>query len=524
MIIIPSELLAQAENDPQILLKWLGAEEMKDIARNNSGHLLVKLDKYLELEEVLAKLVGYHHIQGPGSSVVHSVRKLLRAVVVGGLYDLSLRELEQFLRYNLVARWYVGYERFEEVADHVTLGRFMTYLINHHERILFDGVLKKIDAMFGVEQAQIQIGDTYAMIANAAQEGLVKRLRHGAEFLLRAYTHAGLLDEQPWLHGYDWSALLGKSEETQEAFLDKAKRKEREQNTVLAAYDLLERIEGGLKNYPSKAYPTVRLWVERMRKIINDEYRIELVTAEPSATPAAQTNASAAEPAANPSQTEPPAADVEAATASPAPTEPPASVPATSGAPTLKITELKGDEKGTFRMGSASDPEATIRMHGEEEKDITQGYNNQVAIDLTGFVRETRAYPRPERGGRPGRGPNRAHANLPFETALRLRRGLGQRARRGRRSQQGQNQSCGQTPQLWEKQPALWPLRLQPLRRRTHPHLPAGQIYVRGLYLFWSRWPRISLLCLSVLGGGCPQVYEGSRPFEALPPLGKVPG
>ena len=52
------------------------------------------------------------------------------------------------------------------------------------------------------------------------------------------------------------------------------------------------------------------------------------------------------------------------------------------------VTELAKDDKGSFRLGSATDPEATYRVHGEKKSDF--GYNVNVAINDQ-FVREINA-------------------------------------------------------------------------------------------------------------------------------------
>jgi len=52
------------------------------------------------------------------------------------------------------------------------------------------------------------------------------------------------------------------------------------------------------------------------------------------------------------------------------------------------VTELIKDDKGSYRLGSATDPEATYRVHGE--KKVEFGYNLNLAIN-DHFVREINA-------------------------------------------------------------------------------------------------------------------------------------
>ncbi len=53
-----------------------------------------------------------------------------------------------------------------------------------------------------------------------------------------------------------------------------------------------------------------------------------------------------------------------------------------------RVTERAPDDKGTYRLGSATDPDATYRVHGEKKSDF--GYNIHVAASAH-FVREINA-------------------------------------------------------------------------------------------------------------------------------------
>jgi hypothetical protein len=52
------------------------------------------------------------------------------------------------------------------------------------------------------------------------------------------------------------------------------------------------------------------------------------------------------------------------------------------------VTERAADDKGRYRLGSATDPDATYRVHGDDKKDF--GYNVSVAV-TDNFVREVQA-------------------------------------------------------------------------------------------------------------------------------------
>ena len=106
------------------VLQWFSEEIYRRILRRGESHFLVRLTRHLDcrsLEEVCA---GYHHRSGPGEPVTHAVPRLVRALLVKYLLNLSLRQLEEAIRWNLLVKWFVGYALFEAGPDHTTLERF----------------------------------------------------------------------------------------------------------------------------------------------------------------------------------------------------------------------------------------------------------------------------------------------------------------------------------------------------------------------------------------------------------------
>ena len=241
---------------------------------------------------------------------------------------LSLRELEIELATNFLARWFSGYDLFSHTPDHTTLGRFEGWLLLNHRRIYFDTVLKQINALFPKEKDTAQMGDTYAMLANATKHGIVDLLRIFSLRILEAWQSSA--HDDGLLRSLDWVALFGPSPEKHPGRMSKAERNERLRKTALVAQDLLKRI-GTISKNPSA---DLILWRDYLQKALEDELEIE--------------------------------GD--------------------------KVSYRK--KKGDFRFGSATDPEATFRNHGERngEKDIKFGFNIQVASTENGLIMETKAY------------------------------------------------------------------------------------------------------------------------------------
>jgi len=316
-----------------------------DLLKRCDNHLLVKLANHLDFGPIEKACASYRHSSGPGTQNFYPVSILARCLLVGYLYDLSLRQLEQRLHSDLLVRWFVGLPAFGEVQTYSTLERFEQWVSQHQRRIYQDTVLAQIDDFFPQSRKLSQIGDTYAMIANAAEEELITRLRHTTICLLREAVETMSTPLAPTVSDFAWHKLFGAPQEKLGCLLDKKERHQRIEVVVFAAQELHQRFTATLQAYPNQEYPEVRLWVGYLGKIIHDDVTI-----------LAETDAEGHR--------------IHLRTAK----------------------ERRDDPETGLRIGSATDPEATYRQHGNEEADIKFGYNTQVAISTDGFIREIQAY------------------------------------------------------------------------------------------------------------------------------------
>jgi hypothetical protein len=326
------------------LLHWFSDAVYDRLIPSDSDHLLCTLHTILDFSPLEAACADYHKLNGKGRSVSHTVPKLLRAMLVKYLYNLSLRQLEERIRYDMLTKWFVGYPVFADPPDHSTLSRFELYLVFNHPRLFFDTVLRQIDAAFPEDRTRPQIGDTFAMHANAALESLVKRLRHAAQEMLRAY-HTADLDAYTrlWLQ-LDEAALFGVADEKTECTLSSEQRQQRLLLTVDAVLRCLHLLEQTAA--PSEIPPSVQTWMARLVKILGDELHLER----------------------------------------------------DENGRLIHVSLLPKKKRGTYCICSAADPEATIRNHGPDKQDF--GYNISVAA-TTHFIREIQA----DTGARPDAAP-----------------------------------------------------------------------------------------------------------------------
>jgi hypothetical protein len=324
----------------QILLAIAQELFIVDALVHAPNHLLVRLAELLDFGPIEHGCAGYRHQTGPGRSTTYPVSRLVRAILVGWLYGLSLRGLEERLHSDLIVRWFVGCQSGDPLPDHSTLGRFELWLVHNQAELYFATFLAQVEQYFPQERQAIQVGDTYAMLANAADEGLVRRIRHVCLRLTMELRDSFPNKFESHLQGFDWCGLYGAKPEKSDGLIDKPTRAQRLERTVLAALDFRQRVGDLLAPYDKKQYTLLRGWCSYLDKVLADEVQVERTAA---------------------------------------------------GQP-VKVSELPQKDKGTFRIISATDPEATLRVHDEAEEDVALGYNVQISASKAGFIHETKAY------------------------------------------------------------------------------------------------------------------------------------
>lgn len=334
MSIIPENLTAIAPILSQYLtplLEWLSQQVYERLLARARAHPLVRLAGLLDFSPLEGACADYQHHSGRGRPNVHSVPQLLRALFIKYWFDFSLRRLEEEIRYNLLVKWFVGYGLYEEGPDHTTLHRLERYLYQEHPRLFFDTVLRQIDASIDDGHEQVQIADTFALRANAALESLLQRLRHSSYQLLHAWQ-ASDPDGYAAIHvQLDGEALFGLKTEKREYALATAEWRQRLLLTV-------EAVEACLALLPPEASRSadVKRRVAQLTKIMADE--LTLTHDEDGCL--------------------------------------------------IAVSLLARKKRGRRRICSATDPEATIRNHGDHKKD----FGANVSLTVTpNFIRQIRA-------------------------------------------------------------------------------------------------------------------------------------
>lgn len=328
MISIPDFLQQLIDKHLDTLLLWFSQYIYDRLRQRLPDHDLVRLNALLDFGPLEAACADYHKHNGMGRGIIHTVPRLLRVVLLRYYYDKSLRGAAALIHENMMAKWFAGYPLAHFGLTHTTIHDFETYLIEQHPRLFFDTVLDQILTAFPEQRTLPQIGDTFAILANAQREGLIGRLRHGAARLLLAIHSRDPAHFQQVTVDLDLLALVGSEEEKATFLLSAAEKEARLTATVIQVDALLERVAALPVRH--NAYQVL------LHELLQKE--IDLTRDEAGRV--------------------------------------------------VRVRRYEASERGSYRPISATDPDATVRNHGPDK--VSDGYNATV-VATTDFICEIEA-------------------------------------------------------------------------------------------------------------------------------------
>jgi len=328
---IPEFLQKIIEKYLDILLCWFSHYIYELLLHHFPDHPLVGLNELLDFGPLEAACQDYHQQNDMGAPVIHTVPRLLRVVLLRFFYNKSLRQTADFIHENMVAKWFAGYNLAYFGLTHTSIHEFESYLMEYHPRLFFDTVLSQILRAFPQQRGLTQIGDTFAMLANAQMETLSGRLRHAAaRLLLIIHRYNPTLFDQV-ISDLNLPLLVGNRDEKPEFLLTHKEKNERLKATVAQVLALLQ--QTGPLTIRLKAYHTYK---KMLQDVLDKEVDITLDAA----------------------------------------------------GRVIAVRRYTEDERGTYRPTSATDPDVTIRNHGKNKRD--NGYNINVSA-TTDFICEIQA-------------------------------------------------------------------------------------------------------------------------------------
>lgn len=303
-------------------------------------HELVLLNQQIDFAPLESACADFRANSGRGTPTTHPIPRLCRLLLLHSYYDVSLRVCADNVRYNWLWRWFCGYGLWEETPSHSTLHRFHNWVRENHPGLFFDTINNQIRADCPEEAEQPLIGDSYAMQSNAARESRLRRLRHTVEQIEREIGTLTASVEQPAQACLDAErpALFGAADEPSEYRLPDWRSTTCV--TAAAAARLLAALRGIFSHMMAPLSLQERL--DQLAKILQDEFH--LIEDE---------------------------------------------------AGIVQLATLRNkEERGSYAIGSATDPEATYRVHGD--KPPVLGYNISLVASATfiwGISAQTGAQP-----------------------------------------------------------------------------------------------------------------------------------
>jgi hypothetical protein len=322
------------------ILAWVEALLLRSLLARCAQHPLLQIARAYDPKAVVAACAAYHHPEGTkGAPPTFSIEQLVRAEIVRAWADsCSDTELEWLLASNLLVRHFVGLPLLAPSPDHRTLNRFHAFLSAQAPDALFCDVLAFLDRSDPEDPVTTpQIVDTFALASPAAPALSVASLLRD---LTRRLALAWMRDAPPSLQHalppLDLSGLV-----RTDAPRTPQEAQQRLHQAVSVASWVADSLRPHLPALPDPFRTSVAAQVQAIGKVIADE---------------------------------------------------------TSSDATGMVQELCTDAKGSYRIASALDLQATFRKHqgdvavlGSNAVVSTTATRIRAAVILTGSTPDSLA-------------------------------------------------------------------------------------------------------------------------------------
>ena len=141
-------------------------------------HFLRKLNEVVDWRPFTQKLVRYYKGGGAYGPPAYEPALILKMLLLSYLYDLSERQTEELVTFQLPAKWFVGLAVDESAPDHATLSLFKSRLLARKGEKVFEELFKGVLGIArekGISFGPIQVVDSVHTVADV---NLVKDEAH----------------------------------------------------------------------------------------------------------------------------------------------------------------------------------------------------------------------------------------------------------------------------------------------------------------------------------------------------------
>jgi hypothetical protein len=305
------------------ILAWLETLVYRPLLARCADHPLVLLAQWYDPSAVVAACAGFHHAptrpgRPPTFTIAHFVRMEIVRAWAGSCSD---RDLEALLSTNLLVRWYVGLPLSQPAPDHSTLAAFHAWLTVHAPDALFRDALGFLDRVEPEDPVTTpHIVDTFAMESPVAATPTVAHLlAHLTLRLVRLWQQHAPAAVQHAVPPLDLGALA-----TLPFARTPTARQQRLQSVVTVVGWVVDGLTPHLPTLDADLRTAVQAYLDALAKVQADELTTDA---------------------------------------------------------TGFVTERPSDDRGTQRLASAVDREATFRKH--EGQPAVLGWNAVVSTTAT---------------------------------------------------------------------------------------------------------------------------------------------
>ena len=178
------------------------------------GHFLRQLDKLVDWEEIRDRLLPLYLGGATAGRPPYDPVVMFKTELLAYLYNLSERQVEQFVNDSLSAKWFLGLAVDKRGPDHTSLTKFKNRIKKNGGEELLDDLLVTVVRMAseqGLELGEIQVVDSTHTLADVnvtkddqrRKEGKARRDR-GARWGAKGKRRKrGMKKARPWyFYGY----------------------------------------------------------------------------------------------------------------------------------------------------------------------------------------------------------------------------------------------------------------------------------------------------------------------------------
>jgi transposase len=244
------------------------------------NHLLYQISEKVDFSFVNEECKELY-CQDNGHPVIHLPEMMFRAAIVQHLYDHSDRETEEGVNYNLVYRWFVGYQLKgdnDKVFNYSNLSKFRKRLGHEKFYVIFNRLLDQIRAAGLISDDEPQSVDATHIISDIAIPGTIQLIR---QCLRRIHRMAKKDDPSLEVDGLEEFLKLKEKPDTpskeKETRLVRAVRLSREALFVL---DKTDDLSNNLKEARDDLKGVLQDYVEEMDPEPGDEDKPEVQVRE----------------------------------------------------------------------------------------------------------------------------------------------------------------------------------------------------------------------------------------------------